>query len=92
MIWTLPSKRVEKEASSSPAAQPMKPKPWRVIRLILSASSTAATIPISSSKSMSAAPLAASMSLWMRSLRLRAWTGSWPREAARMVGVKMPMP
>ncbi len=49
-------------------------------------------MPTISSMVISAAPLAASMSFSIRSLMLRTWSGLLPNAAARMVGVKMPMP
>ena len=80
------------DASRRPTAHPTKPKTCSLMRPSVSASSTAKTIPTMSSELVSAAPFAAITALAMTSVTLRALSALAPNAAAKMVGVKMPMP
>ncbi|HXC13499.1 MAG TPA: hypothetical protein VNV39_11725 [Stellaceae bacterium] len=91
-IWDEPLKSIENEAIKRPKAQPINPKIWSLIRPSRSASTTAKTIPTISKTLIIADPLAARIASEIRSLKLRMWSAPPPKAAARIVGVKMPMP
>ncbi len=70
----------------------MKPNTCSRIRPSLSVSKTAKAMPTMSSIVIIADPLAAKISSAMRSLILRMCSAGCPIAAARIVGVKMPIP
>ena len=85
-------KFAESDARNRPTAQPRKPNTWSEILPTMSASAMAKTMPTSKRDVVSAAPFAAIMSCRITSAMLRTWSDVPPIAAARMVGVKMPMP
>ena len=70
-ILVSPAKSMENDASSRPAAQPIKPMICSQMRPYLSASAIAKRMPTISKTVIIAAPFAARMLFAIRSLRLR---------------------